>query len=359
MKDRITEIKNGILEYCRENLNEEYKNKSLDLLETIQQKNEEILETSRVDIWVAAILNIILEDAEMFKRKHPLYITKKDFSQKTGVSSKTIKAKAEALRELLNNEGNVEEEVAVSSQEEVEVKEEAKVEVVAEEQTEEISEEKKQELREQELKEARYKAFMGLAHEDLPFEDKLKYLKQAMEAAKEMIVDEENTTNYWDNETSRPYMVAAQDLATLLTKNNNYKEAIEMLELLLEMDSNDNQGNRFKLLNILIKKNDRKRVNELFTRFKDEQSAMWDYFKALYYFKNGSLYLAKESIKSGVDKNKYIGLLLMQWSSALRMSGSLVDPVLYTEATYYFNENFKLWKDTKGSLKWLVSAVIK
>lgn len=49
----------------------------------------------------------------------------------------------------------------------------------------------------------------------------------------------------------------------------------------------------------------------------------------------------------------------MQWTAALRMSGSVIEPVLYTEATYYYNENFALWKDTKGALKWLVNAVIK
>ena len=118
-------------------------------------------------------------------------------------------------------------------------------------------------------------------------------------------------------------------------------------------------GVQFKLINLLIAKNDRKAVNELFAKFKNEDSAQWDYFKALYYFKNGNLYFAKSAIKDGVNKNKYIGLFLMQWTAALRMSGSVIDPVLYTEATYYYNENFALWKDTKGALKWLVNAVIK
>ena len=86
MKDRINEIRNAIVEYCKENLNEQYKDMSLDLLAKIEQKDGELLTSSRCDIWVAAILNMVLEDAEMFKRKHPMYITKKAFSEKTGVS---------------------------------------------------------------------------------------------------------------------------------------------------------------------------------------------------------------------------------------------------------------------------------
>ena len=64
---------------------------------------------------------------------------------------------------------------------------------------------------------------MGLAHEDLPFEDRLDYFKQAMAVAEEMIVDRENTTNFWNNESARPYMIASQDLATILINNKNYK----------------------------------------------------------------------------------------------------------------------------------------
>lgn len=350
MKDRINEIRNAIIEYCRDNLNEQYKDMSLELLSKIEKKDAEILNSSRCDIWVAAILNIILEDVEMFKRKHPMYITKKAFSEKTGVSSKTIKGKSDILRSLMDEKQEDSCEVAVTE----EVKNE--VEMVN---TEDIKLDTQKELSEEELKQSKYRALMGLAHEDLPFQDRLDYIKQAMAVAEEMIIDKENTINYWDNESARPYMIAAQDLATLLINNKNDVEAKVILELLLKMDEKDTQGNRFKLMNLLISRNDRKEVNELFTKFKNETSAQWDYFKALYYFKNGNLYFAKSSIKEGVKKNKYIGLFLMQWTAALKMSGTVIDPVLYTEATYYYNENFALWKNTKGALKWLVTAVIK
>ena len=280
MKDRINEIKSAIIEYCRENLNEQYKDISLDVLAKIEQKDGEILNSSRCDIWVASILNIVLEDAEMFKRKHPMYITKKAFSEKTGVSSKTIKGKSDILRALLDCEQEASAEVAATAE-----TVENNIEALN---AEEVKVDTKKELTEEETKSAKYKALMGLAHEDLPFEDRLDYFKQAMAVAEEMIVDRENTTNFWNNESARPYMIASQDLATLLINNKNYKEAREILELLIKMDEDDTQGNRFKLINLLIAKNDRKAVNELFAKFKNEDSAQWDYFKALYYFKNGN-----------------------------------------------------------------------
>ena len=134
MKDRINEIRNAIVEYCKENLNEQYKDMSLDLLAKIEQKDGELLTSSRCDIWVAAILNMVLEDAEMFKRSHPMYITKKAFSEKTGVSSKTIKSKSDALRALFEGEETVVAEAAVTAENTVEVvqAEEVKVEATKE-----------------------------------------------------------------------------------------------------------------------------------------------------------------------------------------------------------------------------------
>ena len=205
MKDRINEIKSAIIEYCRENLNEQYKDISLDVLAKIEQKDGEILNSSRCDIWVASILNIVLEDAEMFKRKHPMYITKKAFSEKTGVSSKTIKGKSDILRALLDCEQEASAEVAATAE-----TVENNIEALN---AEEVKVDTKKELTEEETKSAKYKALMGLAHEDLPFEDRLDYFKQAMAVAEEMIVDRENTTNFWNNESARPYMIASQDLA--------------------------------------------------------------------------------------------------------------------------------------------------
>ena len=73
MKDRINEIKSAIIEYCRENLNEQYKDISLDVLAKIEQKDGEILNSSRCDIWVASILNIVFFYKFIFRRNLPRF----------------------------------------------------------------------------------------------------------------------------------------------------------------------------------------------------------------------------------------------------------------------------------------------
>ena len=47
------------MDFSNENLNEEYTNKSLEILDKLEDANAEILGTSRTDIWAASILNIV------------------------------------------------------------------------------------------------------------------------------------------------------------------------------------------------------------------------------------------------------------------------------------------------------------
>ena len=102
MSNTKLQIKDIIMNFSNENLNAEFSNKALEILDKMEEANEQILETSRTDIWAASILNIVLDMNGVFNKKHPMYMTKKDFSSKIGVSAGTIKNKAEAVKELLN-----------------------------------------------------------------------------------------------------------------------------------------------------------------------------------------------------------------------------------------------------------------
>ena len=106
MSNTKLQIKDIIMNFSNENLNAEFSNKALEILDKMEEANEQILETSRTDIWAASILNIVLDMNGVFNKKHPMYMTKKDFSSKIGVSAGTIKNKAEAVKELLNIEEN-------------------------------------------------------------------------------------------------------------------------------------------------------------------------------------------------------------------------------------------------------------
>ena len=351
MSNTKSQIKDIIINFSNENLNRDFNEKSIEVLSRLENANEEILETSRTDIWAASILNIVLDINGVFNKKHPMYMTKKDFSQKIGVSSGTIKNKAELIKEILKIEEN-DLSVIISSTNEINDIPEKK-EVLAKEEVTVMTEAKvtdeKQEI---------YQGFMKLAYESDDFKVKVENFENAIKVAVEMI-ENNSEVIYWEDEITKPYMIALQDLGNLFNDNKDYDSAKRVYELLLNLNPIDHQGIRYKLINILIEKNNRKEVNDLFTRYKDDKTAIWSYSKVLYYYKNQNMFMAKDALKHAVNSNKYIALKLIKWTAFMEMSGVYINPVLFNEANFYCEETISLWKNTKGSINWLSKYAIK
>lgn len=351
MSNTKSQIKDIIMDFSNENLNRNFTQKSVEILDRLEDANAEILGTSRTDIWAASILNIVLDMNGVFNKKHPMYMTKKDFSQKIGVSAGTIKNKAEAVKEILNLEENDQSVIVYSTNETTETVEEK--EVVAKEEvvvtTEAPVKDEKQQI---------YQNFMKLAHESNDFKVKVENFENAIKVAVEMIANNGEVV-YWEDEITKPYMIALQDLGNLFNDNKDYDSAKRVYELLLNLNPLDHQGIRYKLINILIEKNDRKEVNDLFARYKDDKSATWSYSKVLYYYKNKNMFMAKDALKDAVSRNKYIALKLIKWTAFMQMSGVYINPVLFNEANFYCEESISLWKNTKGSIDWLLKNVLK
>lgn len=354
MSNTKSQIKDIIMDFSNENLNRDFAEKSTEILDRLGDANAEILETSRTDIWAASILNIVLDMNGVFNKKHSMYMTKKDFSQKIGVSAGTIKNKAEAVKEILNLEEN-DERVIISSTDNTAEKVEEK-EIIAKEEVAVTIEEPVKEVKDE--KEMLYKNFMKKAHESNDFKEKVENFENAIKVAVEMI-NNNGEVVYWEDEITKPYMIALQDLGNTFNKNKEYDSAKRVYELLLNLNPLDHQGIRYKLINLLIEKNNRKEINDLFAKYKDDKSAVWSYSKVLYYYKNKNIFMAKDALKDAVNSNKYIALKLIKWTAFMQMSGAYINPVLFNEANYYCEESIGLWKNTKGSIDWLLKNVLK
>lgn len=354
MSNTKSQIKDIIMDFSNENLNSDFTQKSTEILDRLEDANAEILGTSRTDIWAASILNIVLDMNGVFNKKHSMYMTKKDFSQKIGVSAGTIKNKAEAVKEILKLEEKDESVIISSTNDTTENVEEK--EVVAKEEVAVTTEAPVKEVKDE--KQKMYQDFMKLAHESDDFQVKVENFENAIKVAVEMI-DNNGEVIYWEDEVTKPYMIALQDLGNLFNDNKDYNSAKKVYELLLNLNPLDHQGIRYKLINILIEKNDRKEINDLFARYKDDKTAIWSYSKVLYYYKNNNIFMAKDALKDAVNSNKYIALKLIKWTAFMQMSGVYINPVLFNEANYYCEESINLWKKTKGSIDWLLKNVLK
>lgn len=353
MSSTKLQIRDIIMDFSNENLNKDFMEKSTEILDMLEDENAQILETSRTDIWAASILNIVLDMNGVFNKKHSMYMTKKDFSQKIGVSAGTIKNKAEAVKEILNLQENDARVILSSTNDTAEIIEEK---VVAKEEAAVTTEAPVKEIKDE--KQEMYQEFMKLAHESDDLQVKVENFENAIKVAVEIIGNNSEVV-YWEDEITKPYMIALQDLGNLYNNNKDYDSAKKVYELLLNLNPLDHQGIRYKLVNILIEKNDRKAINDLFARYKDDKSAIWSYSKVLYYYKNKNIFMAKDALKDAVNSNKYIALKLIKWTAFMQMSGAYINPVLFNEANFYCEETIGLWKKTKGSIDWLLKNVLK
>ena len=353
MSSTKLQIRDIIMDFSNENLNKDFMEKSTEILDMLEDANAQILETSRTDIWAASILNIVLDMNGVFNKKHSMYMTKKDFSQKIGVSAGTIKNKAEAVKEILNLQENDARVILSSTNDTAEIIEDK---VVAKEEAAVTTEAPVKEIKDE--KQEMYQEFMKLAHESDDLQVKVENFENAIKVAVEIIGNNSEVV-YWEDEITKPYMIALQDLGNLYNNNKDYDSAKRVYELLLNLNPLDHQGIRYKLVNILIEKNDRKAINDLFARYKDDKSAIWSYSKVLYYYKNKNIFMAKDALKDAVNSNKYIALKLIKWTAFMQMSGAYINPVLFNEANFYCEETIGLWKKTKGSIDWLLKNVLK
>jgi len=92
----------------------------------------------------------------------------------------------------------------------------------------------------------------------------------------------ENTGYFWGLIETRPYMRAVQGLAEALAEMGLLREAAEKLAYLIKLNPDDNQGNRYSLMEFLLELKEFKDAHKLFRKFSvDEFTARWLFFGAI------------------------------------------------------------------------------
>jgi tetratricopeptide (TPR) repeat protein len=167
---------------------------------------------------------------------------------------------------------------------------------------------------------------------------------------------EKNKGHFWGLTETRPFMRCLQQLAdAYLLSGNNIADAVAILEMLLDMNPNDNQGARYQLLPALLELNEDKKFNEYDKLFKDEKSTFLLFNRALFAFKTkGKCVASDNKLKAAIAANKYVAKKLLSKSQPRTMADS------YTwgdenEAKYYVIMAKRVWQKTTGALEWLAS----
>lgn len=197
-------------------------------------------------------------------------------------------------------------------------------------------------------------AYLLLAEDESDIDKRLGLLKKALHVGEEDLGEaffKENKGSFWGIVETRPYMRAKQMYAITLLYNGMVEEAKEEFKDLLELNPNDNQGNRYHLLVLFLEDGDYKAAKKLISQY-DEGTAIFMFSKALIQYEEKGI--TKQSVKALKEADTANPFVI----DYLRMNKILPDDISDyvgigddTEAIAYAQENIHLWAGANQFLK--------
>ncbi|MDZ4834702.1 MAG: hypothetical protein SGJ27_13070 [Candidatus Melainabacteria bacterium] len=188
--------------------------------------------------------------------------------------------------------------------------------------------------------------------------EKIEYLEKGVAAGRRALGEEffeKSDVPFWAMMETRPFMRAVDGLAHEKYVAGDIEGAIDLWKELVRLNPNDNQGVRYILLPVLIKRNRLDDADELLKQYSDDPTTHFSYSKALLLFKRfgpceASTEALERSLKSNPCVPEYMGdfrKLPAQAPHAMAIGSP-------EEAVDYLLFAMGDWGDTDGALDWLL-----
>lgn len=160
--------------------------------------------------------------------------------------------------------------------------------------------------------------------------------------------------HFWLIPETRPYMRARLGLAHLLWTTGRRDEAVRHLHDLLRLNPGDNQGVRYTLAGFLLFLDRDDDLDQLLSRYPDEDSAAWAYTRALLAFRRqGDTIETRRLLKAARKSNKHVPAYLLGQKFPPERQPRYYRPGDETEAVEYIGGFMAGWKATPGAVAWL------
>lgn len=163
---------------------------------------------------------------------------------------------------------------------------------------------------------------------------------------------QENKGFFWGMHVTRPYMRAREGLTRLLAFVGNEAEAIQHLEEMLELNPNDNQGLRYRLLGLYLLNGNVEGADRLFKTFEEDSAVFtWGHLLRCLIaedFDGAALWLRKAR-----RANRHMGDFLTGRKPIPRTLPDAYAPGSREEAIVCLDEQGRAWLRQPAALEWL------
>ncbi len=164
---------------------------------------------------------------------------------------------------------------------------------------------------------------------------------------------EDNKGMFWGIHETRPFMRCMQNYSDCLYAIGKAKECVAILEELIELNQNDNQGVREQLLLYLIELDENEKFVKYAKMYEDDSMSFSLFNRALFAFKTeGETKSSNKQLQKALKQNKHVAAKLISKKVITEISDhyGLGDE---NEADYYTYFAQRIWKQTKGAIDWL------
>lgn len=206
-------------------------------------------------------------------------------------------------------------------------------------------------------------AYNYLATLETDVDKVLALYEQAVEAGERALGKEyieENKGHFWGLIETRPYMRAKAGVAGCLYAKNRMNAAVEVYREMIELNPNDNQGVRYLLSTILLGKKDLSDYESFIKKYEGEDSAVWHYNNALYYFKKmGQSAKSNTELMKAYKFNPYVMEFMLGLKELPEEMPQFIGRGDENEAAAYIFDAIHAWGKTDGALDWMHDFLMK
>lgn len=200
-------------------------------------------------------------------------------------------------------------------------------------------------------------AYVALAEESSTPEEALEFYRRGVAAGERALgkkAFKQWRGRFWGLVETRPYMRARLGLAQTLWDVGHCEEAVEHYQTLLQLNPNDNQGVRYLLAGALVDLNRDAELERLLEEYKNDDSAVWVYTRALWAFRQeGDSPRARQLLTEAHAANPYVPDYLTGRKPTPLELPLYVGHGDEDEAVAYGAEYRTNWRSTPGALAWM------
>ncbi len=158
---------------------------------------------------------------------------------------------------------------------------------------------------------------------------------------------------FWSLHETRTFMRCLEQYSMNLYSLGKTKETVAVLEEMIELNPNDNQGVRDHLLLYLIELDENEKFRKYAKKYKDDSMAFPLFTRALFAFKTeGDSANAYKLLKRAVQHNMFVPARILSANPPTEYPGhyGIGDE---NEALYFANFAHAAWRKVEGAVEWL------